>query len=296
MLMLQGHRWGIRAVAFHPTNPTTLVSAGDDRFLHIWDLATGECQEREGHTAGILRLMFLANGQHLFSGARDGLLMAWELARPRPIFSYRASFAPIRCLILASSDAVLIVPDDQQQDEGQAEFPILGLSMADQPGQRRLPAPVAQAASARDGTVLAVARCDRQILLQVEDRAFTELAPQPFPQSISALRFSPDASLLALAWGPVVELYDWQAHERRAVCRGHKGLITSLAFSLDGRTLLTGSTDRSARLWDVATGKLRAAWRWDIGPIWSVAISPDDMLAAAGGQKTPLLVWDLDGV
>ncbi len=143
-----------------------------------------------------------------------------------------------------------------------------------------------------------MARPDRQILLQSENQPFTALVPQPLPQSITSLAFSPEPghATLAAASGPRVYLFDWRACRQRAVCKGHKGVVQALAFSPDGRLLLTGSGDRSARLWDSATGEVRAAWRWDIGPINSVAISSDGMLAAAGGEKNLLLVWDLDGV
>jgi WD40 repeat protein len=36
---------------------------------------------------------------------------------------------------------------------------------------------------------------------------------------------------------------------------GHTESIHAMAFSPDGRRILTGSGDQSARLWDVATGK-----------------------------------------
>ena len=43
------------------------------------------------------------------------------------------------------------------------------------------------------------------------------------------------------------------------VLRGHEGEVCSAQFSADGKTVLTASWDKTARLWDVASGKeLRA--------------------------------------
>ena len=40
--------------------------------------------------------------------------------------------------------------------------------------------------------------------------------------------------------------------------QGHTGYVTSVAFSPDGRQLATGSYDKTARVWDLSTGKQSA--------------------------------------
>src|SRR5262249_18514865 len=42
----------------------------------------------------------------------------------------------------------------------------------------------------------------------------------------------------------------------RTVLRGHTDIITSLDVTADGDRLVTGSTDRSVRVWDLVAGKL----------------------------------------
>jgi WD40 repeat protein len=39
------------------------------------------------------------------------------------------------------------------------------------------------------------------------------------------------------------------------VLAAHTGGVTAIAFSPDGRLLLTGSNDRTVRIWDLASGK-----------------------------------------
>src|SRR5262249_55250758 len=71
-------------------------------------------------------------------------------------------------------------------------------------------------------------------------------------------------------------------HPMRAALR-HDKQVAAAAFSPDGRTVLTGSLDGTARLWDAATGRpvgepLRLG-----GAVWSVALSPDGKTVATGG-------------
>jgi hypothetical protein len=47
------------------------------------------------------------------------------------------------------------------------------------------------------------------------------------------------------------------------------------------------------RLWDIDSGRQRAAFDWGIGKVYAVAFAPDGMRAAAGGQQN-IVVWDVD--
>ncbi len=79
----------------------------------------------------------------------------------------------------------------------------------------------------------------------------------------------------------------------RAVFRGHTESVVSVAFSPDGRTILTGSWDNTARLWDAASGQLLHTLEGHTGPVYRVAFSPDGRTALTGSDDATARLWDV---
>src|SRR5947209_4555580 len=73
--------------------------------------------------------------------------------------------------------------------------------------------------------------------------------------------------------------------------RAHTDSVWGLAFSPDERTLASGSSDGSVKLWDVASGAL--LWSsWQTKGITCLALSPDGSLLASGGLDGTVRLWD----
>ncbi len=73
----------------------------------------------------------------------------------------------------------------------------------------------------------------------------------------------------------------------------HSNPVTSVAFSPNGKLLITGSEDNSLKLWDVATGRVIRTFVGHSNWVTSVAFSPDAKRVVSGGADNSIRIWDV---
>jgi WD40 repeat protein len=74
---------------------------------------------------------------------------------------------------------------------------------------------------------------------------------------------------------------------------GHGNYISAVAISPDGKRGLSGSDDRTLKLWNLATGKTIHTLEGHRHYVRTVAISPDGRCALSGSSDKTLKLWDL---
>ena len=77
------------------------------------------------------------------------------------------------------------------------------------------------------------------------------------------------------------------------ILRGHEGVIKSVAFSPDGRTIVTASIDGTARVWDTATGREIAVLRGHEGIVTSAVYSFDGRTVVTASDDKTARIWDV---
>ncbi|MFE1171332.1 hypothetical protein [Streptomyces sp. NPDC058773] len=74
---------------------------------------------------------------------------------------------------------------------------------------------------------------------------------------------------------------------------GHTGFVNAVAHSPDGRTIATGSQDRTIKLWDARTHQLRGTLTGHTLGVSSLAFSRDSHTLASGGDDRIVRLWNL---
>ena len=92
--------------------------------------------------------------------------------------------------------------------------------------------------------------------------------------------------------------FEWHLAKRQfrgsyMTCYGHKGWVESVSFSPDGRWIVSGSNDKTIKIWDDTTGAELQTLRGHAFAVRSVAFSPNGRRIVSGSDDNTLKIWDV---
>ena len=244
-------------MAFSPDG-TRIVSGSEDNTLRLWDASTGQPigAPLQGHEDAVNSVAFSPDGTRIVSGSEDKTLRLWDASTGQPIGAplqghehgvTSVAFSPDGTRIVSGSeDKTLRLWDAstgqpigaplQGHEERVYERGLQPRRHAHRLRQRgQDPAPVGRQhgpAHRRAAAGASRMRC---------------LA---WPSAPTARASSPAVRTRPCACGTPA-----RASPSARRCRGIEDAVTSVAFSPDGTRIVSGSGDKTLRLWDASTGQ-----------------------------------------
>jgi WD40 repeat protein len=285
----------VTALAFSPDGET-LASGGKGGFVRLWRPPT-EVGALATEADLVHALAFSPDSRFLAFGGDDCMLQVYDLRDRKLIVSGRREKHSISSVAFVGSGLILYGIGERPDPVARPST----LFLIDLPsgGHRNFGFEVVNGIRAVAGIP------DQRVAAWVTDNKILRLQnitrprgkPVTLRNDCRALALSPDGRRLAVTSEWDILLFEvervWPATP--TTLGRHQGMVSSLAFGPDGRTLFSGGWDNAVRVWDLDRGTEHATYTWPIGNrVTTLAVSPDGLRAAVGGDIGTIAVWDLD--
>ena len=283
--VLSGHVGPATSLTYLPDGKT-LISTGDDGTLRWWSLPLVPAKPLAGNAA-VHRVVKSTSGNELVVGGADGVIRVITAATAAVARPLAGHVGPVTALatggtIVASGDA-----------QGNIRLWTLATGVALPTIAAHDDAILGLAIDAK-GTQLASVGEDGAVRIWKVPVAVKPLNGSAIPVTISA--FSADGSLVAAAGAvggkATIVVRDTVTGAVKSTLVGHTAAITSLAFSVDKTKLVSGSADKTTRVWNIAAAQgVELAQSTLEAAVGAVALSPDSLQAFAGAANGVLRQW-----
>jgi WD40 repeat protein len=323
----------VNSIAFSP-NSKYLLTGSEDHTARVWDISTGREISRMTHDDSVTSIAFSPDGKQVMSSSMDHTVRVWETLPWRENihgsntgFVSEIAFSPDGKYIASGGrDGTILVQEmvtgrevtsmklggKNPSKDSSANPQIYWTSQGDENKVNSI-------AYSPDGKYIVSGSADNTVRIWDSENGYEIARMLPgynkviqsghtyYMSGVNSVAFSPDGKYVA-SGGTDGNIYIWDVSSKQEVARMTSVLkndmgpytnydVLSVAFSPDGKYVVSGNMDNTVRIWDLATKQevarpsLYSSERFSPAGVRSVAFSPDDRYVVWGGDNT-IHVWD----
>ncbi|MCA2721359.1 MULTISPECIES: serine/threonine-protein kinase [unclassified Microcystis] len=131
-----------------------------------------------------------------------------------------------------------------------------------------------------------------RVILQRLDEIERQLKLPPITPTITSPPPNPQP-VVTQKQSPVIPKINSSVSPLDKTLTGHSYRVNSVVYSPDGRYLASGSSDKTIKIWEVATGKELRTLTGHSDWVMSVAYSPDGRYLASGSSDNTIKIWEV---
>lgn len=250
----RGHVAEVNSVAVSP-NGQMVASCDGNGIVKVWDVTTG--QEKlalQGHEGPIFSVAFSMDGQRIITGSEDKTARVWDAIGGGTILVLTGHTHNVEMVTFSQDDRWILT--------GGFDRTVRLWDAATGREIRKFP-----------GHVAALSPDGRQI---VTTGGFVEVG----------------GNLLGDEYSNESTLWDTETGHKLHELKGHSDLVMWVAFSRDGKRIVTSSRDRTGKIWDAATGTALATLRGHNDQMTSAIFSGSGKRVVTASPDQTARMWD----